>query len=220
MKRFPSLNGKSLRRSLQHLLVGAVTWALLSLAPNLYAQRAYGATNAHPGPAWFVDVAAQAGLRVRNVNGSETNKQYIVESTGSGVAVLDYDDDGWPDIFLVNGSTLPGVAGKEKPTSHLFHNNHDGTFTDVTKGSGLEETCWGQGAFVRDYDNDGLPDLFVTAYGRNRLFHNEGKGRFKEVAESAGVAGQGRSGGRGVRLWTMTAMESWILRWRTMCILT
>ena len=113
------------------------------------------------------------------------------------MAIIDYDNDGWPDIFLVNGSTLPGVVGKEKPTGHLFHNNHDGTFTDVTKGSGLEETFWGQGACVGDYDNDGLPDLFVTAYGRNRLFHNEGKGKFREVAESAGVAGTGKEWGTG-----------------------
>ena len=171
--------------------------ALLNALRSQAQAHPYPATVSHPGPAWFVDVAAQAGVGVRNVNGSDTNKQYIVESTGSGVAVIDYDDDGWPDIFLVNGSTLPGVVGKEKPSSHLFHNNRDGTFTDVTRGSGLEETFWGQGACVGDYDNDGLPDLFVTAYGRNRLFHNEGKGRFKEVAESAGVAGTGKEWGTG-----------------------
>ncbi len=160
-------------------------------------QHPYPATTAHPAPAWFVDIAPQAGLTVRNTNGADTGKQYIVESTGSGVAILDYDNDGWPDIFLVNGTTLPSTETKEKPTSHLFHNNHDGTFSDVTKGSGLEETFWGQGACVGDYDNDGLPDLFVTAYGRNRLYHNEGRGRFREVAESAGVAGTGKEWGTG-----------------------
>ncbi len=160
-------------------------------------QHPYPATANHPAPAWFVDVAPQAGLTVRNTNGSDTEKQYIVESTGSGVAIVDYDNDGWPDIFLVNGSTLPNAATNARPTSHLFHNNRDGTFTDVTKGSGLEETFWGQGACVGDYDNDGLPDLFVTAYGHNRLFHNEGKGHFREVAEAAGVAGTGKEWGTG-----------------------
>ena len=165
----------------------------------------YPATEAHPGPAWFADVAPQAGLTARNVNGSGTRKQYIVESTGSGVAVIDYDNDGWPDVFLVNGTSLPSAAGAgsaagvgaEKATGHLFHNNRDGTFADVTKGSGLEETFWGQGACVGDYDNDGLPDLFVTAYGRNRLYHNEGRGHFREVAEAAGVAGTGKEWGTG-----------------------
>lgn len=160
-------------------------------------QHPYPTSAEHPAPAWFVDVAAQSGLVVRNVNGSETNKQYIVESTGSGVAILDYDNDGWPDIFLVNGTSLSGKPGAAAPTGHLFHNNHDGTFTDVTRGSGLEETFWGQGACVGDYDNDGAPDLFVTAYGRNRLYHNEGHGHFREVAEAAGVAGSGKEWGTG-----------------------
>src|SRR5271170_8024404 len=95
----------------------------------------YPASLEHPTPAWFVDVAATAGIAVRNVNGGTTTKRYIIESTGSGVAILDYDHDGWPDIFLVNGTNLPGTtpaANQAKPTNHLFHNNHDGTFTDVT----------------------------------------------------------------------------------------
>ncbi len=153
----------------------------------------YPATTEHTGPAWFVDVAKQAGVTARNVNGSDTNKLYIVESTGSGVAILDYDNDGWPDIFLVNGAPLADVANKTAPvTSHLLHNNHDGTFSDATRGSGLTDTGWGQGVCVGDYDNDGLEDMFVTGYGKNRLYHNEGHGRFKQVAESAGVAGTGK----------------------------
>ena len=180
------------------VVVYALLW-LLTLAPlRAHAQQhPYPASAAHPAPAWFVDVAAQAGLTLRNTNGSDTAKQYIVESTGSGVAILDYDNDGWPDVFLVNGAPLPDAHNEARPTSHLFHNNHDGTFTDVTRGSGLEETFWGQGACVGDYDNDGLPDLFVTAYGRNRLYHNEGRGRFREVAEAAGVAGTGKEWGTG-----------------------
>ena len=158
----------------------------------------YPATTAHTGPAWFVDVAKEAGVTARNVNGSDTNKLYIVESTGSGVAILDYDNDGWPDIFLVNGAPLADLANKTaSATSHLLHNNHDGTFSDATRGSGLTDTGWGQGVCVGDYDNDGLEDMFVTGYGKNRLYHNEGYGHFKQVAESAGVAGTGKGWGTG-----------------------
>src|SRR5205807_9246456 len=136
--------------------------------------------------------AQQAEHRMENVNGGKDTKEYIIETAGSGVAILDYDNDGWPDIFLVNGTTLDGKKGKsEPPTSHLFHNNHDGTFTDVTRAAGLEFTGWGQGACVGDYANDGFDDLYVTYYGKNRLYHNEGNGTFKEVATAAGVAGDG-----------------------------
>lgn len=164
----------------------------------------YPATSGHPPPAWFVDVAQRAGLTARNVNGSETTKRYIVEATGSGVAILDYDHDGWPDIFLVNGMLLkdkqrdPAAApAQPAPTSHLYRNNHDGTFTDVTQRAGLGATAWGQGACVGDYDNDGYDDLYVTAYGTNRLYHNEGNGTFREVAAQAGVAGTGKEWGTG-----------------------
>jgi hypothetical protein len=132
-----------------------------------------------------------------NVNGGVTSKRYILEATGSGVAILDYDGDGYPDIFLVNGTWLRPEPGQTPPTSHLFHNNHDGAFTDVTAGSGLTATGWGQGACVGDYDNDGLPDLYVTGYGKNRLYHNEGHGHFREIAEQAGVSGSGKEWGTG-----------------------
>ena len=162
----------------------------------------YPATTEHPGPAWFVDVAGKAGITVRNVNGGAETKKYIIEATGSGVAIIDYDRDGWPDIFLVNGNLLPANGGKADvkaapATSHLFHNNHDGTFTDVTAKAGLTGSGWGQGACVGDYDNDGYDDLFVTQYGKNRLYHNERNGTFKEVAETAGVAGNGQEWGTG-----------------------
>jgi len=135
---------------------------------------------------------------MENVNGGVDNKKYIIETTGSGVAILDYDNDGWPDILLVNGTTLDEAKGKtSKPTSHLFHNNHDGTFTDVTQAAGLAFTGWGQGACVGDYDNDGFDDLYVTYYGKSRLYHNEGNGTFKEVAGAAGVAGDGKAWGTG-----------------------
>lgn len=177
----------------------------IALPAMLAAQKApapqtpYAATAEHPAPAWFIDVAAKAEVNVVNVNGDPDVKKYIIETTGSGVAIIDYDRDGWPDIFLVNGTKLPSEMhpGDPAPTSHLFHNNHDGTFTDVTAKAGLVSTAWGQGACVGDYDNDGYDDIYVTGYGKNRLFHNEGNGTFREVAEQAGVAGTGKEWGTG-----------------------
>ena len=178
----------------------ALTFAEIQ-PPSTAAKNApapYPANDLHPGPAWFVDVAQQAGLRMENVNGGVDTKKYIIETTGSGVAILDYDNDGWPDIFLVNGSTLDPAREKDsKPTSHLFHNNRDGTFSDVTRAAGLEFTGWGQGVCVGDYDNDGFEDLYVTYYGKNRLYHNQGNGTFKEVSGPAGVAGDGSAWGTG-----------------------
>jgi len=133
----------------------------------------------------FSDVAPRAGLTARNESGGVTKKQYILEMNGSGIAFIDYDNDGYPDLFIVNGRTLESAEA----TSHLYRNNHDGTFTDVTRRAGVGASGWGQGACVGDYDNDGYDDLFVTYYGRNRLFHNNGNGTFTDVAEAAGVAG-------------------------------
>jgi len=182
------------------LLLAAVL--VLPVGGGAISQTApYPATGQHAGPAWFVDEAVRAGIQVRDVNGGEETKRYIIEATGSGVAMIDYDRDGWPDIFLVNGRPLSDTdvaAGREEtPTSHLFHNNHDGTFTDVTGRAGVSATGWGQGACVGDYDNDGYDDLYVTQYGKNRLYHNERNGTFKEVAEQAGAAGTGREWGTG-----------------------
>jgi len=158
----------------------------------------YPATIDHAGPAWFENMAPQAGLIMRNVNGDPATKKYILETTGGGVAIFDYDHDGWPDIFLTNGQTLAGEpTPATPPISHLYHNNHDGTFTDVTAMAGLGASGWAQGACTGDYDNDGYDDLYVTYYGKNRLYHNEGNGHFKEIAEQSGVAGDGKQWGTG-----------------------
>ncbi len=138
-----------------------------------------------------MDEAAKAGLSASNTFGGVDTKKFIIETTGTGVAIFDYDNDGWPDIFVVNGTTLDPLPGQKPPTNHLYHNNHDGTFTDVTEKAGLAQTGWGQGVCVGDYDNDGYEDLFVTYYGKNVLYHNNGGGTFTDVSEKAHVAGNG-----------------------------
>jgi hypothetical protein len=147
--------------------------------------------------AHFTDIAAKAGLADTVIFGGETKKKYIIETTGTGVAIFDYDNDGWPDIFVVNGTTLEALPTGKAPTSHLYHNNHDGTFTDVTEKAGLTHTGWGQGVCVGDYDNDGYEDLYVTYYGKNVLYHNNGNGTFTDVSAKAKVAGNGKTWGTG-----------------------
>jgi hypothetical protein len=144
---------------------------------------------AKTGPVVFVDATEKAGLsKWRNVTGTP-EKRAIVEAKGSGVCLLDYDRDGWLDIYLVNGSTPEALAGKEpSPHAALFHNNRDGTFTDVTGSSGVANDRWGTGCVVGDYDNDGWPDLYVTNVGANRLYRNNHDGTFNDVAARAGVA--------------------------------
>ncbi|MDQ6705472.1 MAG: CRTAC1 family protein [Acidobacteriota bacterium] len=146
----------------------------------------------------FIDIAAEAGLGgARNVSGDPRNKQFLIEEMGCGVALFDYDNDGWLDIFLVNGTSFDTAKSGRKPTSYLFRNNRDGTFTDVTAKTGFTHSGWGQACCVGDYDNDGLDDLFVTYWGRNILYHNNGDGTFTDVSEKAGVAGVERRWGAG-----------------------
>jgi enediyne biosynthesis protein E4 len=147
--------------------------------------------------AYFTDVAKEAGLTMMNVFGGVDSKKYIIETTGTGVAMFDYDNDGWPDIFIVNGTKLEGFPAGKAPTNHLYRNNHDGTFTDVTEKAGLARTGWGQGVCVGDYDNDGWEDLYVTYYGKNVLYHNNGNGTFTDVSDKAGVGGSGKAWGTG-----------------------
>ncbi len=141
------------------------------------------------GPVVFQDITKQAGLAGWRHKMGVPQKNFIVETNGSGVCLIDYDNDGWLDIYLVNGSTFDALDGKEEPPhAALFHNNHDGTFTDVSKQAGVQNDRWGYGCSVADYDNDGWPDLFVGNYGKNRLYHNNHDGTFTDVAEKAGVA--------------------------------
>jgi hypothetical protein len=135
----------------------------------------------------FVDVTQRAGLTVKTVFGGEKTKKYIIETTGGGAAFVDYDGDGWPDIFLVNGWRLEGFGDQAPPTNKLYRNKHDGTFEDVTKKAGLERSGWGQGVCAGDFDNDGHVDLFVTYWGQNVLYHNNGDGTFRDVTEAAGL---------------------------------
>ena len=139
----------------------------------------------------FVDVARESGLNAKTIFGGEHKNKYLLETTGCGVAFYDYDNDGWLDIFLVNGSRLEGFSTGNEPVSHLFRNNRDGTFTDVTAKAGLSHSGWGQGVCVGDYDNDGWDDLFVTYYGKNVLYHNNGDGTFTDISQKAGVSGKG-----------------------------
>jgi hypothetical protein len=140
----------------------------------------------------FVDVAHQAGLTSKTTFGGEHKNKYLLETTGCGVAFYDYDNDGWLDIFFVNGWKLEGFPAGQEPTSRLFKNNRDGTFTDVTLKAGLVHSGWGQAVCVGDYDNDGNDDLFVTYFGKNVLYHNDGDGTFTDVSEKAGVTGNGK----------------------------
>jgi len=137
----------------------------------------------------FLNVARESGLNAKTIYGSEHKNKYLLETTGCGVAFYDYDNDGWLDIFLVNGTRLEGFPKGEEPISHLFKNNRDGTFTDVTLKAGLAHSGWGQAVCIGDYDNDGFDDLFVTYFGKNVLYHNNGDGTFTNVSEKAGVAG-------------------------------
>ena len=136
------------------------------------------------------DVAREARLDFLQVCGGDTSKKYILETTGSGVAFIDYDNDGWLDIFLVNGSSFELSPSQDRPTNKLFHNNRDGTFTDVTAKAGLTRSGWGQGVCIGDYDNNGFDDIFVTYWGEDALYHNNGDGTFTEVGRMAKVAGE------------------------------
>ena len=142
----------------------------------------------------FTDITWSAGLgNARNVSGAIDDKRYLLEEMGCGVALIDYDNDGWLDIFLVNGGTYDA----RRPTSYLFHNNRDGTFTDISRNAGLTHVGWGQGCCVGDFDNDGFDDLFVSYWGRNVLYRNNGNGTFTDVTAKAGLGSSENRWGAG-----------------------
>jgi hypothetical protein len=148
-----------------------------------------------PFHARFTDVAAEAGLHAPVIYGGVDHKTYILETVGCGVAFLDYDNDGWLDIFILSGSRLEGAPAEA--TNRLYKNNRDGTFTDVTEKAGLHRAGWASAVAVGDFDNDGFDDLFVTYYGQNILYRNNGDGTFSDVTKKAGLLGTGVEWGSG-----------------------
>jgi hypothetical protein len=182
----------SSRRSFIQLGVGAA----FSLSANrLVGQQGMGGHTVKPTPrgapsgrpfnAHFVDVAANAGLRAPVIYGGEEAKKYIIESTGCGCAFIDYDNDGWMDLFILSGTRLGGAP--EGTTNRLYKNNRDGTFTDVTEKAGLHSLGWACGVCIGDYSNDGFDDIFCTTYGQNILYRNNGDGTFTDVTKAAGL---------------------------------
>ncbi len=184
-----SLSRSAMVLSLENVL--AMAWPRGLLAQSAASQPADQKAAPDLGLS-FINVAKEAGLNAKTIYGGEHKNKYLLETTGCGVAFYDYDNDGWLDIFLVNGSRLEGFPKGEEPTSHLFKNNRDGTFTDVTAKAGVGRSGWGQGVCIGDYDNDGFEDLFVSYFGKNVLYHNNGDGTFTDASEKAGVAGNGK----------------------------
>jgi hypothetical protein len=150
-----------------------------------------------PLPFSFANVAREAGLTARTIYGGTDTNKYLLETTGCGAAAFDYDNDGWVDVFLVNGSALEGFPKGEEPTGHLYRNRGNGTFEDVTDRAGLRQAGWGQAACAGDCDNDGNPDLYVTYWGQNRLFRNNGNGTFTDVTDRAGLVDTRKRWGAG-----------------------
>ena len=142
-----------------------------------------------PPPPQFSDIAAKAGLSLRLISGDAKEKPYLVESIGGGLAVIDYNNDGWMDLYLVNGTTIPAArAGKIPHRSALYRNNRDGTFTDVTLAAGVPNRQWGKGVVAADFNNDGFVDLYVANFGPNILYMNNGDGTFRDATAKARVS--------------------------------
>jgi hypothetical protein len=194
----PALSGNFLIFSFTAILTSSCIAAQQSGQASGAAQKAQFDAEHRPitaggfvsiGPVVFRDVAAQAGLTQWHNTTGTPEKRFIVEAKGSGVCLLDYNNDGWLDIYLVSGSTFNARTGKTTPPhAALFRNNHDGTFTDVAEEAGVTNDRWGLGCAVGDYNNDGWPDLYVTNLGRDRLYRNNHNGTFTDVAEKTGVA--------------------------------
>jgi enediyne biosynthesis protein E4 len=168
--------------------VGSSGNAFVQTTQNTRKQPITATGSVESGPVPFQDVTTAAGLSSWKHTMGNADKRLIIDTNGSGVGLIDYDNDGWLDIYMVNGSTFSAMDGKQEPPhAALFHNNHDGTFTDVAAKAGVINDRWGFGVAIADYDNDGWPDILVTNWGKNRLFHNNHDGTFTDVAEKAGV---------------------------------
>jgi enediyne biosynthesis protein E4 len=172
------------------LFLGATLYAFgQGVSTRNASPTARGPASGKPFLAKFTDVAAQAGLSMRFVVGNETKKRYIVEANGTGVALIDYDNDGRLDLFLVNGSQLEGFGATKAPTNHLYRNAGAGKFIDVTEKAGLGRSGWGSGVCAGDVDNDGNVDLYVSYWGRNAMYRNRGDGTFEDVTIRSGTGG-------------------------------
>jgi hypothetical protein len=188
---------------MKRILLFLLSLTLVSAPLALGQQKSLPPTAQFPKPSAqaapgvrFTDVTKAAGLGDFRLISGTPAKDYILEAPGAGCAFLDYDRDGWLDIYLVNGSTIEALRGKaNRPRAALYRNNRDGTFTDVTIKVGVANYAWGQGVCVGDFDNDGWTDIYVTNFGRNRLYRNNHDGTFTEIAEKAGVALGGWSAG-------------------------
>ena len=145
----------------------------------------------------LVDIAGPSGLTVPNTFGGRDKKTYILESTGNGAAIFDYDGDGANDILIANGTTLEGPAAGASRTVQLYHNDGQGRFTDVSRQAGFTVEGWAQGVCVGDYDNDGNPDVLITYYGHNRLYRNLGNGKFADATAAAHLPAAGIRYGAG-----------------------
>jgi enediyne biosynthesis protein E4 len=172
------------------LLVVAILW--MGSFPGLSRSAVASSPARSAGPIEFRDMTKQAGILFKHNSGA-FGKKYLPETMGSGVCVLDYDNDGWQDILFVNSMDWPGHKGAAKSYPALYHNNKDGTFTDVTREAGLAMESYGLGCAVADYDNDGFEDIYITTVGSNHLFHNLGNGKFADVTVKAEVADPGFS---------------------------
>ncbi len=179
-----------------YLLAAAGGCAPIAQAQGVATRNATAAVRQAPSGrpflASFEDVAAKVGLTAPVTVGNPATKKYIIEANGTGLAAIDYDRDGWLDLFVVNGSKLEGFGAAKPPVSRLYRNTGKGTFTDVTESAGVGKSGWGNGVCTGDVDNDGYDDMFVTYWGPNLLYMNNGKGGFTEVGAKAGVAGPGK----------------------------
>src|ERR1700689_3548158 len=183
---------KFTRRSFFRLSLGLSLGASASrifgqgMSPHSSKAQPRSAPSGRPFYAHFTDIAAGAGLVVPTIYGFPDHKDYILEAVGCGCAFLDYDNDGWMDIFVLSGTRMNGAPAGA--SNRLYKNNRDGTFTDVTERAGLHDLGWASGVCVGDYNNDGLEDLFCTYFGQNKLYRNNGDGTFSDVTEKAGLS--------------------------------